>query len=209
MTEQSRLIEYLPELLGDALLSLSVHCEEVSCEIDCQRIVEVCTQLRDDEHTQFDSLIDLCAVDYSTWGKTDMADTADTATWQGGRFVVVYHLLSLHNNCRLRLRVTSNDDTPVVDSVIEVWPCANWYEREVFDLFGIIFNNHPDLRRLLTDYGFIGHPFRKDFPLSGQVEVRYDEEHGRVIYQPVTIEPRTLVPRTINPRDNERGEKNG
>ena len=119
---------------------------------------------------------------------------------------MVYHLLSIQNNFRLRLRVSLDDAAPAVDSVVEVWPSADWYEREAFDLFGILFHGHPDLRRLLTDYGFIGHPLRKDFPLSGQVEMRYDEEQGRVIYQPVTIEPRILVPRTISKPVGEEGQ---
>lgn len=199
----------LPDLLGDALLSHSVSLDEVTCEIEATRIVEVCTKLRDDAATRFESLMDLCAVDYSAWGETghdadsvadSKAETPHTAAQPGRqehRFAVVYHLLSLHHNMRLRLRVALPEAEPAVDSVVEVWPAANWYEREAFDLFGIVFLGHPDLRRLLTDYGFIGHPFRKDFPLSGEVEMKYDEEHGRVIYQPVTIEPRTLVPRTI------------
>ena len=193
MTNQSPPFDCLPDLLGDALLSQSVALGEVTCEIAPGRIKEVCALLRDDPATRFESLIDLCGVDYSSWG------AEGGVAWAGGRFAVVYHLLSLHNNARLRLRVALDDDAnpPTVDSVVEIWAAANWYEREAFDLFGILFDGHPDLRRLLTDYGFIGHPFRKDFPLSGQVEMRYDEEQGRVIYQPVTIEPRVLVPRTI------------
>ena len=143
--------------------------------------------LRDRPELRFAQLIDLCGIDYQ-----------EHALVSGNRFAVVYHLLSIEHNRRLRVRVfCSDDDFPVVDSVVDIWPGANWFEREAFDLYGIIFHGHPDLRRLLTDYGFIGHPFRKDFPLSGQVEMRYDEEQGRVIYQPVTIEPRILVPRSI------------
>lgn len=192
----TQLINHLPDLLGDALLSHTVAFDEMTCEIAPGRIKEVCAKLRDDA-AGFETLIDLCGVDYSAWGGVDGVGDGG-GTWEGDRFAVVYHLLSLRNNLRLRLRVALEDSAPAVTSVVEVWPAANWYEREAFDLFGIIFHGHPDLRRLLTDYGFIGHPMRKDFPLSGQVEMRYDEAHGRVIYQPVTIEPRTLVPRTIS-----------
>lgn len=187
-----QLINRLPGLLGDALISQSESLGEVTCEIAPGRIAEVCAKLRDDQGLRFESLIDLCGMDYSAWG----AEGGDA--WRRSRFAVVYHLLSLQNNLRLRLRVSIDEDTLAVDSVVGVWPAADWYEREAFDLFGILFHDHPDLRRLLTDYGFIGHPLRKDFPLSGQVEMRYDEERGRVVYQPVTIEPRVLVPRTVS-----------
>lgn len=202
----SQLIKQLPKLLGDALVSSSLQLDEVTCEISAERITEVCLLLRDDPTTQFELLIDLCAIDYSSWGNAEeigeefggKSAPAPNSNPAGSRFAVVYHLLSLQNNLRLRLRVALDDAAPSVDSVVEIWASANWYEREAFDLFGIMFRGHPDLRRLLTDYGFIGHPFRKDFPLSGEVEMKYDEEHGRVIYQPVTIEPRILVPRTID-----------
>ena len=145
--------------------------------------------LRDRPELRFESMIDLCGVDYSTYGGGGR---------EGRRFAVVYHLLSLANNWRLRVRVFAPDDEfPILSSLVGVWPAANWFEREAFDFFGIMFTGHPDLRRLLTDYGFIGHPFRKDFPLSGHVEMRYDPDQGRVIYQPVTIEPREIVPRII------------
>jgi NADH-quinone oxidoreductase subunit C len=145
--------------------------------------------LRDQPDLRFETLIDLCGVDYQ--GYKD-------GQYQGPRFAVVTHLLSVEHNRRIRLRVFAPDDhMPMVDSLTEVWPAANWYEREAFDLFGIAFQGHPDLRRLLTDYGFIGHPFRKDFPLSGYVEMRYDPEQKRVVYQPVTIEPRDITPRVI------------
>ncbi|MGI9310723.1 MAG: NADH-quinone oxidoreductase subunit C [bacterium] len=204
----SQLNDRLPGLLGDALISRTIALGEVACEIEPSRIVEVCVALRDDPDLRFASLIDLCGVDYGAWGESEAIETgiggpsaesvvAAKPVQDGTRFAVVYHLLSLQRNVRLRLRVSSDDDAPSFASVTEVWPAANWYEREAFDLFGILFDGHPDLRRLLTDYGFIGHPFRKDFPLSGEVEMRYDEAQGRVIYQPVTIEPRTLVPRTI------------
>jgi NADH-quinone oxidoreductase subunit C len=145
--------------------------------------------LRDAPDLRFEQLTDLCGVDYSAYGE---------GGWDGARFAVVYHLLSLAHNRRLRMRVFCPDDAfPVVDSVIGLWPSADWFEREAFDLYGIIFTGHPDLRRILTDYGFVGHPFRKDFPLSGTVEMRYDPDQQRVIYQPVTIEPREIVPRVI------------
>jgi len=154
--------------------------------------------LRDRAELRFETLVDACGVDYSAYGH---------GTHAGPRYAVVYHLLSLANNCRLRVRAfAADDDFPVVPSVIEVWPAANWYEREAFDLYGIMFPGHPDLRRLLTDYGFIGHPFRKDFPLSGHVEVRYDPEQSRVIYQPVTIEPREVTPRIIREESYATGE---
>jgi NADH-quinone oxidoreductase subunit C len=153
-------------------------------------------------------------MDYSRHGATsadgeqDFRDPLSGGLRNGQRFAVVYHLLSLNTNCRLRVRVfAADDDFPVVDSVIGVWPSANWFEREAFDLFGIIFTGHPDLRRILTDYGFIGHPFRKDFPLSGNVEMRYDPDKQRVIYQPVTIEPREIVPRIV--REEHYGDSEG
>ncbi len=146
-------------------------------------------ELRDRPELRFEMLIDVCGVDYSTYGE---------GAWEGPRFAAVYHLLSLAHNRRLRVRTFAADDGfPVLPSMVDLWPTANWFEREAFDLYGIVFDGHPDLRRLLTDYGFVGHPFRKDFPLSGYVEMRYDPEQGRVIYQPVTIEPREITPRII------------
>ena len=145
--------------------------------------------LRDHPDLRFAQLIDVCGVDYRDYGD---------GTWEGPRFAAVYHLLSIEHNWRLRVRVFCPDDElPQLPSVIDIWPSTNWHEREVFDLFGIVFEGHPDLRRILTDYGFIGHPFRKDFPLSGHVEMRYDPEQQRVIYQPVTIEPREVTPRIV------------
>ncbi|HTQ01181.1 MAG TPA: NADH-quinone oxidoreductase subunit C [Casimicrobiaceae bacterium] len=162
---------------------------EATIVVPAEGLVAVMRQLRDRPELRFDMLIDVCGVDYSAYGN---------GAWEGRRFAAVYHLLSLPQNWRLRVRVFApDDDFPVVPSVIDVWPCANWFEREAFDLYGIVFDGHPDLRRLLTDYGFVGHPFRKDFPLSGYVEMRYDPEQGRVIYQPVTIEPREITPRII------------
>lgn len=162
-----------------------------SVTVDRSSSFELLKTLRDHKTTAFEQLIDLCAVDYQAYGQEVQKD------WDNDRFAVVYHLLSVSLNQRLRVIATVPEDDLTIDSVIEVWRCANWYEREAFDLFGIQFRGHPDLRRLLTDYGFIGHPFRKDFPLSGHVEMRYDEEKGRVVYEPVSIEPRVTVPRII------------
>jgi NADH-quinone oxidoreductase subunit C len=162
---------------------------EVTVTVPAANYLALARLLRDHADLRFATLIDLCGVDYQSYKE---------GRYQGPRFAVVTHLLSVKYNRRLRLRVFApDDDLPVVDSLTDVWPAANWYEREAFDLFGVAFNGHPDLRRLLTDYGFIGHPFRKDFPVSGYVEMRYDPEQGRVIYQPVTIEPRDITPRVI------------
>lgn len=176
-------------LLGDRLLQVTVALGELTIVVAPEAYLQVMRELRDHPSTKFDELIDLCGVDYSTY--------ADGA-YYGARFAVVSHLTSIEHNVRLRARVFANDDDfPVIPSVIDVWPSANWYEREAFDLFGILFDGHNDLRRILTDYGFIGHPFRKDFPVSGYVEMRYDADQKRVIYQPVTIEPRENTPRII------------
>ncbi|MEP7180680.1 MAG: NADH-quinone oxidoreductase subunit C [Betaproteobacteria bacterium] len=175
--------------LGDALGSVKVALGEVTAVVRADRLGDAMRTLRDTPELAFATLVDLCGVDYLSYGN---------GTHEGPRYAVVYHLLSLANNCRLRVRTFAvDDDFPVVASVIDVWPAANWYEREAFDLYGVMFAGHPDLRRILTDYGFIGHPFRKDFPLSGHVEVRYDPDQARVIYQPVTIEPREVTPRVI------------
>jgi NADH-quinone oxidoreductase subunit C len=175
--------------LGGPILSQAEALGELTVVVKPQDLIGACTALREAPALRFELLLDLCGVDYSSYGD---------GTWDGARYAVVYHLLSVVHNLRLRLRVFApEDDLPVVDSVTGVWPAANWYEREAFDLYGIVFNGHPDLRRLLTDYGFVGHPFRKDFPLSGHVEMRYDPDQQRVIYQPVTIEPREIVPRVI------------
>jgi NADH-quinone oxidoreductase subunit C len=179
----------LEQQLGPRIATRSERLSEITVEIGAADLLAVAPVLRDAPGLRFSQLIDLCGVDYSSFG--------DGAR-DGPRFAVVYHLLSIELNHRLRLRVlASDDDLPVVDSVTAIWPAANWYEREAFDLFGIVFTGHPDLRRLLTDYGFVGHPFRKDFPLSGNVEMRYDPDQQRVIYQPVTIEPREIVPRVV------------
>ena len=182
--------------LGGKIVSLTEALGELTLVVDAKDYVATARWLRDESATRFEQLIDLCGVDYSGYGE---------GAREGRRFAVVTHLLSVAHNRRLRLRVFAADDNfPVVDSLTGVWPNANWYEREAFDLFGIMFTGHEDLRRILTDYGFIGHPFRKDFPLSGNVEMRYDPEQKRVIYQPVTIEPREIVPRVI--REDEYGD---
>jgi NADH-quinone oxidoreductase subunit C len=171
------------------LLGLGRVGDELTMAIEPADLLVVGRTLRDATDLCFEQLIDLCGVDYLTYKE---------GAREGRRFAVVYHLLSITHNWRLRLRAFADDDAlPVMDSVTELWPAANWYEREAFDLLGVVFTGHPDLRRILTDYGFIGHPFRKDFPLSGNVEMRYDPDQQRVIYQPVTIEPREIVPRVL------------
>ena len=191
-----KLVERLHTRFGEGLGHCNTAVGEVTIEIPPAQLIEVCTALRDDVDLHFEQLIDLCGVDYLEYGD---------GTWQGQRFAVVYHLLSIKHNVRLRVRTFVDNDEPKVSSVANIWSAANWYEREAFDLFGILFEGHPDLRRLLTDYGFIGHPFRKDFPLIGQVEMRYDPERKRVIYEPVSIELRINVPRVI--RDDNRYEE--
>jgi NADH-quinone oxidoreductase subunit C len=169
--------------------AMTVALGEVTVVVKAAGYYAAMQTLRDHPALKFEQLIDLCGVDYSTYGE---------GTWDGARFAVVSHLLSIEHNWRVRVRVfAEDDDTPVLASVVELWRAANWYEREAFDLYGILFEGHNDLRRILTDYGFIGHPFRKDFPMSGYVEMRYDPEQKRVIYQAVTIEPREIIPRVI------------
>ena len=171
---------------------------ELTVEVAAAQYRSIAERLKSDG---FEQLIDLCGVDYSAYGDRPR---------EGSRFAVVVHLLSVRNNCRLRVRTLCPDDAfPVVASLVEVWPSAGWFEREAFDLFGIMFDGHPDLRRILTDYGFVGHPFRKDFPLSGYVEMRYDPEQKRVIYQPVTIDPREVVPRIVREKNYAVEKKNG
>lgn len=175
--------------IGVQATKLGVAFDEISVECTAENLLEMCVKLRDHAELKFEQLIDLCGIDYS-----DYKD----GQWQGARYAVVLHLLSVSLNQRVRLRVfAQDDDFPVLPTLVDVWPVANWYEREAFDLFGIMFENHPDLRRILTDYGFVGHPFRKDFPMIGNVEMRYDPEQQRVIYQPVSIEMRNNVPRVI------------
>jgi NADH-quinone oxidoreductase subunit C len=223
----SQLLEQLAEAISARFAGkvsrVASRCGELTFEVDSASLVGVCRALRDDPAWRFEQLVDLTGVDYLGYGRDEW--TTESAT-SGGfsrgvertpvapsggeapvpasrRFAAVYHLLSVTHNRRLRLRAfCEGDEPPMLDSVVEVWSSADWYEREAFDLFGILFRGHPDLRRLLTDYGFVGHPFRKDFPLIGNVEVRYDADKGRVVYEPVAIEPRTLVPRVI--RDDNR-----
>ena len=184
----------LQNVLTGKLVSASERLGELTIAVSPADMLSVMETLRDHIDLRFEILIDLCGMDYSTYG-TESASGNDR---RGKRFAAVYHLLSIYHNCRLRVKVFADDDEfPVLDSVIGVWPSANWFEREAFDLYGIIFTGHPDLRRILTDYGFIGSPFRKDFPLSGNVEMRYDPDQQRVIYQPVSIEPRQITPRVI------------
>jgi NADH-quinone oxidoreductase subunit C len=189
--------------LGGKVVSLTEALGELTLVVEAKDYAATALWLRDDPSVRFEELIDLCGVDYSSFGEGSSG--FGERKWQGRRFAVVSHLLSLEHNRRLRLRVFAPDDNfPVVDSLTGIWPNANWYEREAFDFFGVIFTGHEDLRRILTDYGFIGHPFRKDFPLSGNVEMRYDPEQKRVIYQPVSIEPREITPRII--REDEYGD---
>ncbi len=189
MSDFTALFESVARVLGDAVRKTDVVRDQAIVEIKADAWVDAAKKLRDTADLRFEQLIDLCGVDYQTYGE---------GRWEGQRFAVVCQLLSVSRNQRLRVKVfAAEDDFPSVDSVSAVWAAANWFEREAFDLFGIVFPGHPDLRRLLTDYGFIGHPFRKDFPISGFVEMRYDADQKRVIYQPVTIEPREIVPRVV------------
>jgi NADH-quinone oxidoreductase subunit C len=189
MASIAALAETLKKTFGDKVAGLKQEYGELTMIVNAGDLLSVAAELRDQPGLQFEQLMDLCGVDYLEFAN---------GRHQGLRYAVVYHLLSVSLNHRLRLKAFASDsDFPVVDSVVGIWPSANWFEREAFDLFGIMFPGHPDLRRILTDYGFIGHPFRKDFPLSGFVEVRYDPEQKRVIYQPVSIEPRETVPRVV------------
>jgi NADH-quinone oxidoreductase subunit C len=192
-----KLSENLKMALADKLVAIHQHVGEITIEASPADLVAVCIILRDHPDLKFEQLIDLCGVDYSSYGE---------GAWQGARFAVVYHLLSVSLNQRVRLKVFATDDEfPVLASVVGVWPTANWFEREAFDLFGLMFEGHPDLRRILTDYGFVGHPFRKDFPMIGNVEMRYDPSQQRVVYQPVSIEERNNVPRVIRDEGFHRG----
>ena len=201
--------------LGDTLVSSEIDRNELTVVVRAAEILSVAAKLFEDERLSFKLLVDISGVDYLSYGKADWVTNAATdsgfsrgvqsatvESMDSERFAVVYHLLSVQHNHRIRVKTYPLGEPPCIDSVVSVWAAADWYEREVFDLFGILFSGHPDLRRILTDYGFIGHPFRKDFPLEGHVEVRYDEEQKRVVYQPVTIENRVLVPRVI--RDDNR-----
>ena len=213
---------YVQEGLGDKFSSATLALNELTLEVPAKHWLDAARFLRHDEMLELSQLTDLCGVDYLTYGDAewdvttasrsgfsravqattddpfDFGSDAKSAAFEGKRFAVVVHLLSVTRNLRIRLRTWAEDnDFPIVPSLVDVWSSANWFEREAFDLFGILFSGHPDLRRILTDYGFVGHPFRKDFPLIGQVEMRYDAEQKRVIYEPVSIDPRVLVPRTI------------
>jgi len=198
------LLETLQERLGEAVVAPRVAVGELTFETPPEKLLDTCRTLRDDDAFACAQLIDLCGVDYAEYGETP---------WEGPRYAVVYHLLSIRHNHRIRLKCFIDGEPPRIASVIDVWNSANWFEREAFDLFGILFEGHPDLRRILTDYGFVGHPFRKDFPLSGNVEMRYDPERQRVVYEPVTVEPRVNQPRIIrhdnrylDPASEERGD---
>lgn len=226
------LLSRLQERFGDILLDARLVTNEVTVEIAPQDVLDTFTALRDESEFSFDQLIDVCGVDYLAYGKDEWVTEESSATGfsrgvdvnsaarlpvlheelsletaqTGRRFAAVYHLLSVAANQRLRIKVYAADDQlPIIPSVIDIWSSANWFEREAFDLYGILFEGHPDLRRILTDYGFIGHPFRKDFPLTGNVEVKYDPEKQRVVYQPVSIEPRVLVPRVIRAEGGMKG----
>ena len=185
-----RLSQILRIVFDGRLHSLVEDRGEITVEVGAEDYLEVARTLRDHAELRFEQLMDICGVDYSTYGNAERKP--------GRRFATVLHLLSIEHNWRLRLRVFSaDDDFPMLDSVCELWPSANWQEREAFDLCGIMYSGHPDLRRILTDYGFVGHPLRKDFPVSGYTEMRYDDEAGRLVYQPVTIEPRENTPRIV------------
>jgi NADH-quinone oxidoreductase subunit C len=189
MTKLDRLSAQLKLALNDQIIKLESAFGEITIECKPENYLTVCAKLRDHAELKFEQLIDLCGVDYSEYADSQ---------WQDARYAVVLHLLSVSLNQRVRLKVfAQDDDFPVLPTAIDIWPTANWFEREAFDLFGLMFENHPDLRRILTDYGFIGHPFRKDFPMIGNVEMRYDPEQQRVIYQPVSIDLRNNVPRVI------------
>jgi NADH-quinone oxidoreductase subunit C len=184
-----RLHDALQNVLANRLTKLAEYVNELTIEVRAADLLSVSSAIKEHPDLDFRQLTDLCGVDYKDYGN---------GVWDGPRFAVVYQLLSITHNVRLRLRTFAPDDAfPVVDSVVAIWPSANWYEREAFDFFGIVFQGHPDLRRILTDYGFVGYPFRKDFPVIGNVEMRYDPDQQRVIYQPVTIEPREVVPRIV------------
>jgi len=211
----------IDERFGEQMRRIASTCGELTYELDKENLTPIATALRNEADFGFEMLMDVCGVDYLSYGSDEWITNEATGsgfsrgverepvildesdTFEPERFAVVYHLLSLQHNLRLRLRVfTGTSNPPIINSVVDIWNGANWFEREVFDLYGILFQGHPDLRRILTDYGFIGHPFRKDFPLTGNVEVSYDAEEGRVVYKPVSIEPRTLVPKVI--RDDNR-----
>lgn len=214
MKKQTDLGNVLSDRLGDKTANLRTDLDTLTLQVTPSYLLDVAQVLREDPALKFDVLADLCGVDYSDYGVSYWRSTEVTGSgysrgvqpdgeghsvipWSKPRFAVVYNLLSICHNQRLRMKVYLDGEPPLVNSVIKIWPCANWFEREAFDLFGIVFDGHPDLRRILTDYGFIGHPFRKDFPLIGHVELRYDEAQKRCVYEPVSIKPRVLVPKVV------------
>lgn len=215
MADVATLTQLLKSHLSEDISDMKVHVDQITIEVPAAKLIQVCKKLYYNAEFKFEMLMDVCGVDYLTygldqWQKEETTRTgfsrgvvkyAKKAERRKVRFAVVYHLLSISHNHRLRLRTFAPGDLPMVDSVFEIWNSADWYEREAFDLYGILFRGHPDLRRILTDYGFIGHPFRKDFPLIGDVEMRYDGKLERCIYEKVSIEPRTLVPKVIR-QDN-------
>lgn len=223
MTDVNVLCTQINERFAEWITSANVALGELTVEVKREHLLDLCKALRDDAVFDFQQLIDVCGLDYLHYGLDDWQTESTTLTGFGrgvmatserevpakpNRFAVVYHLLSLNKNHRIRLRVNLADhEEPIVDSVIDLWPAANWFEREAFDLYGILFHGHPDLRRLLTDYGFVGHPFRKDFPLIGKVEARYDATLKRVVYEPVSIAPRVLEPKVIRHDNRYLGEK--
>lgn len=215
MTDKTDLRDQLEDIFGAKLLNV-FECTpfDLTIEVMAEEILPVCQTLRDHENLKFEMLMDLCGIDYLHHGITEWETTQSTShgfergvqsiresqpksKWGKPRFAVAYQLLSISYNRRLRVKAFVPDVDPIIDSVVDIWNSANWYEREAFDLYGILFKGHPDLRRILTDYGFVGHPFRKDFPLEGHVEMRYDAKERRVIYEPVELTPRTLVPKVI------------
>lgn len=220
MADVHSLATHIETCLPNSIIKYHIACDELTLEVALENLRQVCLVLRDAPELKFEFLMDVCGVDYLKYGVSEWETENATAAgfergvdkageriivWEKPRFAVVYHLLSITLNHRVRVKVFIDGEPPMVESVIDDWNSANWFERETFDLFGILFKGHPDLRRILTDYGFTGHPFRKDFPLIGNVEVRYDAAEQRVIYEPVSIEPRTLVPRVI--RQDGRYEK--
>lgn len=221
MSNNQHLMDMINDRFGSLISATTLSYDMVTVDLPPASLVEVCMALRDETPFKYEVLIDACGVDYLDYGiaawRTEEtsnsgfsrgydrpAQTKNTA-WKKPRFAVAYHLLSVSNNARLRLKVYVEGEPPLIPSIINVWPSANWYEREAFDLYGIVFDGHPDLRRILTDYGFIGHPFRKDFPLIGEVELCYDAAQQRCVYKPVSIQPRVLVPKVI--RDDARYSK--
>ncbi len=231
MTDIVALQQQLQQRFGDKVTDTQIAFGQLTIEVLPEHLHEMAFALRDEASFAFEILLDVCGVDYLDYGISQWQTESTTATgysravdvtrqermipWTKPRFAAVYHLLSLQHNHRLRIRTFPSGEPPVVDSLIDVWASANWFEREAFDLFGILFKGHPDLRRILTDYGFVGHPFRKDFPLIGNVEMRYDATLQRCVYETVSIQPRTLVPKVIrrdnrylNPENNQEGKTN-